>query len=466
VSRRTAPLAVLLLLGGLARAEAPQAALTVPATFSQGGTASAPGLEAQAWWQTFGDATLDALIARATQGSLTVQQAQARILQARATLGSAKADQLPTVTATASVDRSQQSANKLGYAVSPTTLYQAGFDATWEIDLFGGRRKAAEAALDRYQASVEDLHDTLLTLEGDVAGNYIALRSAQAQLEITRQSAETQAQTVKLTEERFRLGLTSALDVAQARAQLATTTAGEPTLEASVKRSIHRLGILLGLEPTALLGELSEAKPLPSSQAAVSTGLPSELLARRPDLRSAERTLAAAMADVGVAKAELYPHFDLTFGLGLQSLQTSNLASVSSRYWSIIPGLSLPIFNRGALKATVSQKEAVYQEKLAAFRASYQSALEDVENALADYAAENGRRQALEESLRQNQEAFGLAQERYRRGLTSFLDVLTAQASLQAAQSSLSQSQANLLTDLVALSKALGGGWAAAPVAS
>jgi outer membrane protein TolC len=421
VSRRTAPLAVLLLLGGLARAEAPQAALTVPATFSQGGTASAPGLEAQAWWQTFGDATLDALIARATQGSLTVQQAQARILQARATLGSAKADQLPTVTATASVDRSQQSANKLGYAVSPTTLYQAGFDATWEIDLFGGRRKAAEAALDRYQASVEDLHDTLLTLEGDVA---------------------------------------------QARAQLATTTAGEPTLEASVKRSIHRLGILLGLEPTALLGELSEAKPLPSSQAAVSTGLPSELLARRPDLRSAERTLAAAMADVGVAKAELYPHFDLTFGLGLQSLQTSNLASVSSRYWSIIPGLSLPIFNRGALKATVSQKEAVYQEKLAAFRASYQSALEDVENALADYAAENGRRQALEESLRQNQEAFGLAQERYRRGLTSFLDVLTAQASLQAAQSSLSQSQANLLTDLVALSKALGGGWAAAPVAS
>ena len=454
----------LLLWGGPSPAGAPANALTVPAAYSQGGSASAQGLEATAWWKTFGDATLDGLMTRAVQGSFTVQQAQARILQARASLGSAQAGQWPTVIAAADLDRSKVSPNSENTPTFATTLYQAGFDASWEVDLFGGQRKATEAARARYQASVEDLRGAVLTLLGDVAGNYVTLRGEQAQLAITRQSAETQRQTVAITEERCRLGLTSALDVAQAKAQLAATASGIPPLEASAKQSIHRLGILLGLNPTALMGELAEASPIPSAQGGAATGLPAELLSRRPDLRRAERNLAAAMADVGMAKADLYPKFDLTFGLGLMSLQTSNFASMSSRYWSIIPGLSLPVFNRGALKAAVSQKEAVYQESLAAFRASYQSALEDVENALAGYSAENGRRVDLEESLRQSQQAFELAQERYRRGLTSFLDVLTTQSALQAAQSSLSQSDALLLTDLISLYKALGGGWDAVPV--
>jgi NodT family efflux transporter outer membrane factor (OMF) lipoprotein len=196
----------------------------------------------------------------------------------------------------------------------------------------------------------------------------------------------------------------------------------------------------------------------------IAPGLPSELLSRRPDLRKAEWELAAAMADVGVAKADLYPKFDLTLGLGLQSQNTSSFATGSSRYWSIVPGLSLPIFNRGQVKAAVAQKQAVYTEKLAAFRASYHTALEDVENTLSSYYSEQGRRQNLEESLRHNQEALNLAQERYRRGLTSFLDVLAAQTSLLTTQSSLTQSHARLLTDLVSLYKALGGGWNALPV--
>ena len=457
---------MLLLAGGLLPAETPKTALTVPAAYSQGGTASAQGLEATAWWKSFGDPVLDGLMTRAVQGSFTVQQYQAKILQARATLRSAKADQLPTVNATAEVDRSRPSPNASTTATAATTLYQAGFDATWEVDLFGGKRKATESAKASYEASVEDLRDAVLTLQGDVASDYIALRSYQAQLAITKQNAETQQQTVKITEERCRLGMTSALDVAQAKADLASTRSEIPPLASSIKQSIHRISILLGQEPTALMGELSEAKPLPSAQGVVATGLPSELLSRRPDLRSSERSLAAAMADVGVAKADLYPSFDLTFGLGLESLRTSNFASISSRYWSIVPGLSLPIFNRGALKAAVAKKEAIYQEKLAAFRASYHSALEDVENALADYSAENGRRGDLEESLRQSQEAFDLAQERYRRGLTNFLDVLTTQSTLQSAQISLCKSDAQLLTDLVSLYKALGGGWDAVAVPS
>jgi NodT family efflux transporter outer membrane factor (OMF) lipoprotein len=443
------------------------AVVTTPATFSQGEAGDATVLQSLAWWQSFGDPILDSLVRRATVGSLSLQQAQARILQARATLGSAKADRWPSVKATASASRSDTSDNATSPALvtSATTLYQAGFDASWEVDFFGGKRKATEAAQARYEASMEDLHAAYLTLLGDVATNYITLRGNQALLNITRLNAETQRQTVALTEERHRLGLTSGLDVAQAKAQLASTNAEIPSLEASLRQSIHRISLLLGLEPTALLEELSAAKALPSAQGglltSLTTGLPSELLARRPDLRSAERHLKEAMTDIGVAKAELYPKFDLTFGLGLQSTQTSSFASISSRYWSIIPGLSLPIFNRGALKANVAKKEAVYQEALASFRASYHTALEDVENALTNYYAEQARHHDLEESRNQSQQALALAQERYKRGLTSFLDVLTAQSSLQASQRSLSQSEAKVLTQLVALHKALGGGWAA-----
>jgi NodT family efflux transporter outer membrane factor (OMF) lipoprotein len=452
---------MMVLLAGVARAQ-PKPVVSAPPAFSQGVAGDASHLEALAWWEAFGDPTLTGLVRRATGGSLTLQQAQARILQARAALGSAKADQWPSVTATAQASRSRTSTN----AVTPTgaagaaTLFQAGFDTSWELDLFGGKRKAWEAAQARYEASVEDLRATLLSLAGDVASNYITLRGNQALLEVTRQNAETQRQAVNITEERQRLGLTSGLDAAQARAQLAATEAELPALEASIRQSSHRLGVLLGLEPTALVAELSQTKPLPAAQGAVAIGLPLELLARRPDLRSAERNLNAALADVGVARADLYPKFDLTLGLGLQSAGASTFTSISSRYWSIVPGLSLPVFNRGAIKANLAKKEGVYQEALAGFQASYHSALEDVENALANYYAERARAAGLAEALSQSRLALALAQERYRRGLTSFLDVLTAQSSVHTAQRSLTQSQAQILTDLVALHKALGGGWA------
>ena len=458
---RTLHAVMMFVLAGVAQAQS-KPVVSAPPAFSQGEAGDASHLEAQAWWEAFGDPTLTSLVRRAAAGSLTLQQAQARILQARATLGSAKAGQWPSVTAAAQVTRSRTSTNAVtpAEAAGATTLYQAGFDASWEVDLFGSKRKARDAAQARYEASVEDLRAALLTLEGDVASSYITLRGNQTLLEVTRKNAETQRQAVNVTEERQRLGLTSGLDSAQARAQLAATEAEIPSIEASIRQSIHRLGILLGQEPTALVAELSQAKPLPAAQGAVATGLPLELLARRPDLRSAERNLSAAMADVGVARADLYPRFDLTLGLGLQSAGTSNFASISSRYWSIVPGLSLPVFNRGAIKANLARKEGAYKEALAGFRASYHSALEDVENALANYYAERSRAAGLQESLDQSRQALALAQERYRRGLTSFLDVLTAQSSVHTAQRSLTQSQAQILTDLVALHKALGGGWA------
>ena len=420
-------------------------------------------MEHKAWWKAFGDPTLDSLMDRALVGSLDVAQAQARIVQARAELSAAGAALAPSVTAGTKVTRAQSSKNALSSYSEPYTQYQAGFDATWEIDLFGGLARGREKAQALYEASLEDLNATRLTLLGDVASNYISLRSSQAQLEIMRQNAEVEDRSAALAEERCNAGLVSELDAAQARTLAAQTRAQIPTLEASAKRSIHRLGILLGQSPVFLLGELSSLKALPECPTAGVANLPSGLLARRPDLRMKERQLAAAMADVGVAKADLYPSFDLTLGLGLESPETSNFATRSSRYWSVVPGLSLPVFNRGKLKAAVVQKQAVYDEDLVAFQAAWHTALEDVENALANCYAERARRKDLEEALLQSRRSTDLAELRYREGLTGYLDVLSAQASRCSAENQLVQSKASLLADYVSLYKSLGGGWKTDP---
>jgi outer membrane protein, multidrug efflux system len=424
----------------------------------------APALEETAWWQAFGDPVLNGLIDQAVKNNLDLEQARARIVQARADLVVAGAGGLPMASATGSVTRSDSSdhTTSSSVATSPGTLYQGGFDASWEIDVFGGIRCSVEPAQARLEASVEELRSTLLTLLGDVARNYLDLRANQAQLDITRRNVAAQQETVAVTRQRYTLGLTSYLDVAQAEAQRAETASNLPTLEASIKESIHRLGILLGQEPNALKAALSATQPLPQATGVLATGLPAELFARRPDLRQAEHQLAAASADIAVATAELYPKFDLTLGLGLQSGRASQFLQLASGYWSIVPGVSWLLFDGGATRANIDKARAVYDETLAAYRAAYHSALEDVENALAAYYAEQARQDILVQAVRANEEAMTLASERYRRGLTGFLDVLEAQRSLYDAQSSLSQSQANLLTNLIALYMALGGGWRAA----
>ncbi len=428
-------------------------------------------LEEIAWWKAFGDPVLNNLIEQAAKTNLDLEQARARLIQARTNVTAAGAAAWPSIQGAGSVTRSgggidtTTSTSPSALATASGTILQAGFDASWEIDVFGGTRRSVEAARAKLQGSVADLRSTRLTLLGDVAKNYIDLRANQAQREITRRNVEAQQQTVEVTRARFKLGLTTYLDVAQAEAQKAATESNLPSLETSIKQSIHRLGILLGQEPNALKAELSAIRPLPQTTGVMATGLPSDLLARRPDLRQVERQLAAASADIGVAKAELYPKFDLTAALGLQGSTVSNLVKASSgRYWSLVPGVTWNLFDGGKARATVKNKQAVYEENLAKYRASFLKALEEVENALAAYYAEQTKRRILAESVRANDEAVALAKERYRRGLTNFLDVLTAQNSLYTAQSNLSTSEAKLLTDLISLYKALGGGWDAADV--
>lgn len=453
--------------------------LDAPVAWSQDpvGRQFAGTLEDLAWWQAFGDPILDELIARGLADNLDIAQAKARVRQARADVRTAKAALFPTIDVTgtstssgsgavqkggqaASTGTSGASSQDSASNVTSSTVFSAGFDASWELDFFGGQRRSVESSKATLEAGVEAVHDARLTLIGDVATNYVALRAYQEQRDIARSNAEAQRQNVEVTRERFRLGLISQVDVAQAEGQSAATAADIPTLDSEVKQSIHRLGILLGLPPESLLPLLTASQPLPSlSGPLLATGLPSDLLARRPDVRQAERKLAAASADIGVATADLYPKFDLTAGLGLQGSMPSKLVGFSTWYWSAIPGLSWPLFDAGKARAVVEKKNALYDETLAAYKATFHTALEDVENALAAYYAERERETRLTQSVKAYQEALDLANERYGKGLTSFLAVLVDQATLYTAQTNLSKSRANLRQDIVSLYKALGGGW-------
>ena len=356
---------------------------------------AALSLEDRAWWKAFNDPTLDSLIDDAVKSNLDLAQAQARIVQARSDLTTAQAAALPTVTAKGSVARSKYSETDGSVLTDPTTIYKTGFDASWEIDVFGGLRRKREVYQARLDASVEDLCATLLTLLGDVARTISICGANQEQLSITSRAVGAQRNTVEVTKARYRMGLTSYLDAAQADAQLKTTESNIPTYEIAIKQSIHRLGVLTGKDPNALKAELSRPGGLPERWASADTGLPSELLTRRPDLRKAERQLAAASADIGVATADLYPKFDLTLGLGLQSNSSGSLLQTASKYWSIVPGVSLPVFTAGKTRAVIEAKRAVYDESLAKYRASFNSALEEVENALTACKSQQDRQNAL-----------------------------------------------------------------------
>lgn len=474
-------------------------------TSAQPGQAAPAGaLEDVAWWKAFGDPILDALIDRALVGNLDIAQARARILQARADLRVSRAGFFPSIDVTgqsATSDsglldpgnkRSGQSVSTTGSdgtsttgtgttgttsgngtgtsagtssgsdssTGSTSTTFTAGFDATWELDIFGGQRRTVEASKATLDASVEDLRATRLTLLGDVATYYLNLRAYQEQLAITTKSAETQRENAEVTRERYKLGLITQLDVAQAEGQATATAADIPVLGSSIKECIHRLGILLGLPPGALGSLLAKPQSLPELPTRLlATGLPSELLSRRPDVRKTERELAAASAEIGVATAELYPKFDLTAGLGLSGVSPSRLAGFSTWYWSVIPAMTWNIFDAGKNLATVDKKKALYAEAAAAYQAAFHTALEDVENALAGFYAQQEREKSLTASVAAYEDARTLANERFTKGLTTFLTVLVNEASLYSAQVNLSKARASTRTQLVALYKALGGGW-------
>lgn len=292
-----------------------------------------------------------------------------------------------------------------------------------------------------------------------MATDYVTVRGSQRRIEIARENIAVQRQTVELTQGQFEAGLGTSLQVAQAQAVLASTEAQIPPLETSVRQSIHALGVLLGSPPETLLEELSPAGPIPPTPPEVPIGLPSDLLRRRPDVRRAERQLAAATAQIGVATADLFPSFSLTGTLGYESTKGSNLFSSGNRYWTAGPSVSWPVFDAGKVRANIRVQTALQEQALATYESTVLTALEDAENAIVAYGNSRTARAALTRAVEANRQAVQMSRDLYQKGLVGFLNVLQSESSLYQSEDLLIQNEQQIATSLVALFKALGGGW-------
>ncbi|HEX4157793.1 MAG TPA: efflux transporter outer membrane subunit [Rhizomicrobium sp.] len=433
---------------------------------------------AEAWWESFHDPELTSLIKKAAAANLDLKESALRIAEARAQRQITAAAELPTLSGNMSYTNTRFSETtaqgslfnafggrgqglpiKIPSFPNPYNQYQIGFDASWEPDLFGGVHRSVEAAEADTQASEEDARDALVSLEAEVARDYIDLRSAQAQLAITARNIVTQQETHTLAEQRFRAGLGTALDVANAEAQVRNTRSQSPPFSRTVVSDINQLSQLLAREPGALTAELETAKPVPPVPSQVPVGLPGDLLRRRPDIRAAEARLHAATAREGVAVAALFPSVTFDFPFGTQAETFPKLANWASRFYSIGPSLTVPIFEGGKLHANIKLADLEEKEAAVDYARIVLNVVHEVENALVAYGTDQRRRDALAATLKQNCDALTLAEQRYRSGVTTFLDVLDTERSAQQTELALAVSNAAVSTDLVAIYKALGGGW-------
>jgi len=429
-----------------------------------GGETNSPAALAD-WWKNFGDTNLDSLMVTAVSSNLDLRIAEAHVREARAERDVAAGGLWPSLGSSASYSRNRWGQNSFP-PLPPGTpldynLYNAGFDAAWELNVFGGNRRAVEAAGAEIGAAEYGRRDVLVSLLAEVARNYIEARGYQQRLAIARQNIRVQNEILDLTSNRFQNGLSSDLDVQQATALLNNTEAQVPSLETGFKQSVYALAVLLGQPPGALMDEMSAENPIPAAPPAVPVGLPSDLLQRRPDVQRAERDLAAATARIGVATADLFPKFSLTGTIGLESESSGNWFDYASRYWSAGPTLQWDIFEAGRIRANVRVQNARQEQALDSFQQTVLIALEDAENALTAYAKEQVRRESLARAVQADGQALDLSNQLYKSGLADFLNVLDSERSLDKAQDALIQSDQTISLDLVQLYKSLGGGWQA-----
>lgn len=415
-------------------------------------------LEALAkWWTTLNDPILSHLVEKALSGNLGVKEASAKIREARARRGIAMAGLFPTLDATGSAKRSKTS-EQIGSG-RRVDLYEAGFDAAWELDLFGGARRSVEAAEADVQATQEAYYDVMVSLTAEVALNYLDVRSFQARLKVALSNLIAQEETWNITKWRHQAGLTTGLDVDQATYNLEATRSEIPSLKIGLEQAKNRLAVLLGEQPGDINPELDESGDIPVAGLEIAVGVPADVLRRRPDVRKAERELAAQTARIGIAKADLYPKLTLTGSIGLESLSTQNFLDAQSRFYSAGPGISWPIFRAGAILENVEAQSALQEQKMIQYKASVLNALEEAENAMIAYSKEQERRNSLWQAVQSARAAAGLSQDQYSSGLIDFQLVLEAQRSLLSFEDQLAQSSRNVTANLIALYKSLGGGW-------
>ncbi|HEY5810818.1 MAG TPA: efflux transporter outer membrane subunit [Povalibacter sp.] len=429
------------------------------------------------WWKEFRDPVLDDLVARAQLNNPDVQIAALRVAESRAQRGAVDGANWPVVNGSAAYQGQQQSENGVSARAidiiappasrdqiisvlsEPFEVYQFGFDAAWELDLWGRVRRSVESADAALLVSDADLHDAQLSLVAEVVRTYIELRGAQEQLRIANADVTASTDLVELTGYRVRGGIVDELDLATQRTQLSGTRASLAMLRYQSTQLLSALGLMLNVEPGALDAQLasrSEAFQLPT---AIAGGLPSEVARRRPDIRRAEARLHAATAEIGVAVADLYPRFTITGEYLQQSLQASDLTDWASRQWSIGPSLTLPIFDGSRRRSVVEIRELQQQEAAVAYQRTVLRAWHEIETALSAYHAEQQRNQDLAAALASSREAYDIAHVRYQHGMINYLLELDAHRSLLQAERAHSESDTQVATRLVAIYKALGGGW-------
>lgn len=409
------------------------------------------------WWRIFNDPLLSELMAKAASNNRDLRQAQARVREARARRKLALANWYPTMSANGSASRTDNS-KELGFG-GTSELYSNSFDASWELDLFGKKRRAIESADATLEASAEDFRDVLVSLYAEVALNYIDVRSFQARLAVTQANLDAQAATYDITRWRFQAGLSTQLDAEQARLNLETTRANIPTLQSGLEQAKQRLAVLLGQAPGALASLLAGVKAIPVTPVTVAVGIPADLLRQRPDVRRAERRLAAQTAQIGVAQAARYPSLTLNGTIGLEALAFGNLYSAAAKMSQIAANASWTVFDAGRIRGNIDIQTALQEQALGLYEATVLAALQDVENALVAYSQEHSRRTALQEAVKAGQNAVELALAQYNAGVSDFQPVLSSQQSLLTVQNQLTGSDAEVAANLIRLYKALGGGW-------
>ena len=467
------------------------------------------------WWKVFNDPVLTGLERRVATSNLDVQAATFRLAQSRAQRRVTGADQFATLNGNASYTRERISPNGvaalfgggassgsgsgsggggnssgspatgnngsgtgtqtssnglggrqggipasgLGTAIPAFDLFQGGFDASWELDLWGRVRREVEAADAAIDASVEARRQLLVTSLSELARDYVQLRGTQDQLSIARRNLASAEDSARITKERAAGGLSTDLDVANALAQVESTSATIPQLEQQEQQGINAISLLLGAPPGSLSAELSPAKPVPPAPPQVPVGLPSELVRRRPDVRQSEAQLHSATANIGVAEAAFFPTITLSGSVALQATQLKTWGNIASGTYGLGPSLTLPIFEGGRLRGQLALNRAAEREAAVNYQRTVLGAFHDVDNALIAYRAEQRRRERLAAQVEQARRALGLARQQYRSGITAFLDVLTAQRTVLSAEQQLADSTTTIDTNLVQLYKALGGGW-------
>jgi outer membrane protein, multidrug efflux system len=443
-----------------ATAKAVTPPVAVPTGWQQasGGAASSqPASDLSRWWDSLGDKTLSELIDKALVANPNLRIAQSRLRQARVQRGLAKIDYYPSVNGSVTGNTSKTTGDVTRES------YAAGLDASWELDIFGATRRAVSAAQADLEASEATLRNTQVSLAAEVALGYVELRSYQARLAISRSSLARQEETLDLTRWRAQAGLTSDLDVQQARANLEQTRAQIPSLETALAQSEHALATLLAQPPAALHQLLASEGSIPALPGAVAVGIPADTLRQRPDVRAAERQLVAATARVGEAKAARFPSFRLSGSLGVSSISVSGLMSGETVLRSLLGSVTAPIFHRGRIRSQIQIQSEAQEQALVSYENTVLAALEEVENALVSLANNRLRRAALEAAVESSGSAATLARHRYTAGLTSYQTVLDTERTVLSAEDGLASSKAEGASALIRLYKALGGGWIPAP---